>query len=212
MHAAVQAGGAGIRCAAGSLARRVVRDAAWCGDVGMTLFDFGSRVVTVEPGPALSPDAPVLSFTVRGLPAPQGSKNAFRNRHTGRIQQVESSKKVAPWRSDVRDAALEAIGDGWQLLDGPLEVAMTFTFRRPKGHFRTGRNAHLLSSRATARPQGVPDLSKLVRSTEDALNEVVWVDDARVVGYRRLGKWWAGTAAPDVLADGGGCVVRVWVL
>lgn len=178
----------------------------------MTLFETPIELALPRPPLYPAPGDPVLSFTARGLPAPQGSKNAFRNRHTGRIQQVESSKKVAPWRSDVRDAALEAIGESWVLLDGPLEVAMTFSFRRPKGHFRTGRNAHLFSSRATARPQSVPDLSKLTRSTEDALNEVVWTDDARVVGYRRLGKWWAGTVAPDVLADGGGCVVRVWVL
>lgn len=151
---------------------------------------------------------PAITITVRGLPAPQGSK-----RHVGNGVMVESSKRVAPWRTDVKHAALavtDTIPD-WQLLDGPLAVKMTFTFPRPKGHWRTGRNAQLLRDQAPARPAGIPDLSKLARSTEDALTGVVWVDDARIVGAL-LGKFYAATVAPDVLADGPGCVIRVWQL
>jgi Holliday junction resolvase RusA-like endonuclease len=123
---------------------------------------------------------------------------------------VESSAKVKPWRQDVKHAALEALPDGWTLLDGPLVVSMLFTFARPKSHYRTGRWAPLLRETAPVRPSGVPDLSKLVRSTEDALTGVVWVDDARVVGYVRLGKWYArsGPAIPVVP----GCLIDVWPL
>lgn len=149
-----------------------------------------------------------IALTVHGLPAPQGSK-----RHVGGGVMIESSKKVKPWRQDVKYTALLATqaADDWTLLDGPLAVAMTFTFDRPKGHYRTGRNAHLLRDAAPIRPAGTPDLSKLVRSTEDALTGVVWKDDARVVEYVRLGKWYAGTDAEDVLAVPG-CVIRVWPL
>ncbi|NUS83714.1 MAG: RusA family crossover junction endodeoxyribonuclease [Streptomyces sp.] len=157
--------------------------------------------------PAAGP-GPAITLTVHGLPAPQGSK-----RHVGGGVMIESSKKVKPWRQDVKYiaiAATEAAPD-WTLLDGPLAVAMTFTFDRPKGHYRTGRNAHLLRDAAPIRPAGVPDLSKLVRSTEDALTGIVWKDDARVVEYVRLGKWYAGTDAADVLAVPG-CVIRVWPL
>jgi Holliday junction resolvase RusA-like endonuclease len=151
-------------------------------------------------------NAPDVTIVVRGLPAPQGSK-----RHVGHGVMVESSKKVKPWRQDVKYAALEAVGEEWTILDGPLSVAMTFAFDRPKGHYRTGRNAHLLRGAAPIRPSGMPDLSKLVRSTEDALTGVVWADDARVVEYARLGKFYAGTDAVDVL-DVPGCVIRVWPL
>ena len=144
-----------------------------------------------------------------GVPAPQGSK-----RHVGGGRMIEQSKRVAPWRTDVKHAALAVIDSlpGWRLLDGPLAVAMTFTFPRPKGHWRTGRNAHLLRDAAPARPAGIPDLSKLARSTEDALTGVVWADDSRVVEYVRLAKYWAGTSEPDVLAEGAGAVIRVWQL
>jgi len=150
-------------------------------------------------------------FTVHGSPAPQGSKRAFRNQHTGRVQMTESSKRVAPWRQDVKHAALEVIGESWVLLDGPLAVSMVFTFPRPRSHWRTGRNAHLLRDSAPARPSGAPDLSKLIRATEDALNGVVWTDDARVVEYVRLGKFYAGTPVGDVLTTPG-CVIRIWSL
>ncbi|MEU8756265.1 RusA family crossover junction endodeoxyribonuclease [Streptomyces chartreusis] len=157
-------------------------------------------------GPGLF--APAVTITVHGLPAPQGSK-----RHVGNGVMIESSKKVKPWRQDVKHAALTIVEalDDWTVLDGPLAVSMVFTFDRPKGHYRTGRNAHLLRDAAPTRPAGTPDLSKIVRSTEDALTGVVWKDDARVVEYSRLGKFYAGTSALDVLAAPG-CVIRVWPL
>jgi len=148
-----------------------------------------------------------ITITVHGLPAPQGSK-----KHLGNGVMVESSKKVKPWRQDVKYAALEAVGDTWTLLDGPLAASMVFTFARGKGHYRTGRNAHLLRDAAPARPAVTPDLSKILRSTEDALTGVVWKDDARVVEYRRLAKHYVGDPAEDVLMSGPGCVIRVWQL
>lgn len=145
-----------------------------------------------------------VTIIVRGLPAPQGSKN-----HVGNGKMVESSKKLKPWRQDVKEDALNVVGDDWELLDGPLIAAMTFTFLRPKGHFGTGRNAGMLRESAPPRPAVYPDLSKILRATEDALTGIVWKDDARVVGYARLGKFYAGTAATDVL-HAPGCVIHVW--
>jgi hypothetical protein len=63
-----------------------------------------------------------LSFFASGMPAPQGSKRAFRNSHTGRIQQVESSKKLPGWRSDVRDAVENAMAGREPFVAGALEV------------------------------------------------------------------------------------------
>lgn len=135
-----------------------------------------------------------LTIVAYGQPGPQGSKKAFRNQHTGRIQQVESSKKVAPWRDDVKAAAERVVarlaGDqDWAPLDGPLLVRMVFSIVRPAGHYGTGRNAGTLRASAPRWPSSTPDLSKLARSTEDALTAAgVWRDDARVVEYQRLAK------------------------
>lgn len=137
----------------------------------------------------------MISFQVRGLPAPQGSKRAFRNQHTGRIMLAESSAKVKPWRQDVKAAAIEAMGD-LPPFTGPVQLSAMFYFPRPKGHFGTGRNAGVVKDSAPSRPAGRPDLSKLVRSTEDALTGVVWVDDCQVVSIHTA-KWYTTDEYPS---------------
>jgi crossover junction endodeoxyribonuclease RusA len=149
---------------------------------------------------------PALTVVVHGTPAPQGSK-----RHVGHGVMIESSKNVKPWRDAVRsDAAVEyALSNPAGPLDGPLVADMVFSFTRPKSHYRTGRNAHLLRGTAPTRPVGPPDLSKLARSTEDALTDAgVWADDARVVEYGRLAKVYCGED-PDALPSPG-AVIRVY--
>lgn len=160
------------------------------------------------------PVRPAFEATVYGAPAPQGSKSPKRNKHTGRIHLVESSKYVKPWREDVVAAALRARPRGWTPLTGPLAAEMVFTLTRPKSHFGTGRNAGQVKKSSPALPVGVPDLSKLARSTEDALTTAgVYRDDALLVEYRRLVKRYHtdhGTV-PDVM-EVSGCVIRLWRL
>lgn len=104
-----------------------------------------------------------IAFTVRGIPAPQGSK-----RHVGGGRMVESSKKVQPWRQDVRAAAEDAM-NGHLPFDGPLEILVTFTLPKPKTVKRLLPNVR-------------PDIDKLSRSTLDALGSAgVYNDDAQVV-------------------------------
>jgi Holliday junction resolvase RusA-like endonuclease len=91
---------------------------------------------------------------------------------------VESSKRVAPWREAVK-AAAEGAGP---CLDGPLAVAMIFTLPRPK----TAKKAYTV-------PDKYPDLSKLVRATEDAITDIgLWADDARIASYAALMKVFSG--------------------
>lgn len=126
----------------------------------------------------------MLTFIVHDLPAPQGSKKGYYNKHIGRVQLVESSAKVKPWREAVKQAALDALTEQQPAYprDWPMSVTITFTLPRPKGHYRTGRNAHLLRDSAPIAPASKPDLDKLVRSTLDALTAAgVYVDDSQVV-------------------------------
>ncbi|MGH6691094.1 MAG: RusA family crossover junction endodeoxyribonuclease, partial [Gammaproteobacteria bacterium] len=126
----------------------------------------------------------VLTYVVHGDPAPQGSKRAFRNKHTGTIQQKESSARVEPWRQDVRQAIEDRTPAWWTVLDGPIGMSIAFAFDRPQGHYRTGRNAHLLRDGAPRYPAGrKDDLDKLVRSTIDAVQSTgrIFADDGQVV-------------------------------
>lgn len=114
-----------------------------------------------------------------GIPGPQGSKKFVGlAKTTGRGILVESSKKVAPWRQQVK-AAAALVRDGRPPLDGNLVVRMTFTLPKPKS----------APKRRRTYPNVYPDVSKLARSTEDALVQAGLIrDDARIVGYDKLWK------------------------
>lgn len=121
-----------------------------------------------------------IAFTVIGLPAPQGSK-----RHVGKGVMVESSKAVKPWREAVKAAArkaMEQAGVSAPALPGAVRLYIDVYLPRPKKY----------AKRLDVRPMTRPDLSKLLRSTEDALTEAgVWEDDSRVIEVA-MGKWYAG--------------------
>jgi len=171
------------------------------------LFDLTTPAPGRAPGAGPHPD---LTITVHGTPAPQGSK-----RHVGNGVMIESSKKVKPWRQDVKAAALDAItGLSWHPLDGPLAVSMVFAIRhRPASKPSWWPGGVRWSKTLMWRPASTPDLSKLLRSTEDALTDAgVWRDDARVVEYRRLAKHYVADDVQDVLASGPGCVIHIWRL
>jgi crossover junction endodeoxyribonuclease RusA len=109
-----------------------------------------------------------ISFIVEGRPAPQGSK-----RSVGGNRFIEVSKYVKPWRDAVALAAKHAIMESQDvsLYDCPVVLEITFYIDKPaKPKFDY--------------PAVSPDLSKLVRSTEDALTGLIWVDDSRVVSLR----------------------------
>jgi len=123
------------------------------------------------------------SFSIIGQPAPQGSKRPLGVRG-GKHIMIESSSAVGPWREAVAAAGLGA----GPCLSGPLAVGMVFLMRRPT----TARKRDVTPFKA-------PDLSKLARSTEDAITMAgLWDDDARVAIYCPLAKAYAGCPIPGL--------------
>ena len=118
-----------------------------------------------------------FTFQVIGLPAPQGSK-----RHVGRGIMVESSKAVQPWRQDVKYAAERSLPSDWDP-SKPTAISVVFRFKRPQGHYGTGRNAGQLKASAPSHAVSAQlgDIEKLVRSTHDALIGIAFDDDRQVV-------------------------------
>lgn len=155
---------------------------------------------------------PAWAVKVYGDPAPQGSKS-YKGMRTSKKSGkrvpilVESSAGVKPWRDVVTAAALTVTPPGWVPLDGPLVMDLIVTLPKPLSAPKTLRRL----------PSPTPDLSKLLRSTEDALGtdtkrlgRAVIVDDARIVEFRRLTKVYAGDVFdPDAL-DRPGAVIRLW--
>lgn len=122
-----------------------------------------------------------LHREVYGTPGAQGSK-----RHVGGGVMVESSKRVKPWRDDVRAVMLTV--EGLQPIDGPLVASITFWFARPKAHhFVNGDVKPTAPEFPTGRHLG--DIDKLLRSTFDAIVSAGVVGDdsqfVKVLGQKR---------------------------
>ena len=126
-------------------------------------------------------------FFVEGDPQPGGSKTGFYNKALGRVLMVDACKKNPAWKKTVQTY----VRRGWKgkPLDGPLLVIMRFYLRRPKSHYGTGRNAAVLKESAPKQHTQKPDLTKFVRSTEDACTGILWVDDAQIVTQINSKRW-----------------------
>lgn len=132
-----------------------------------------------------------LTFVIYGLPAPQGSK-----RHLGRGILVESSKAVAPWRTDVKHAALAAIPPGWDT-SLPMALSVVFRFKRPQAHF--GKKGLKPSAPVHCTSARCGDADKLCRSTLDGLTGVAYDDDRQVVSINAQKRWTTGDERPGAL-------------
>lgn len=140
-----------------------------------------------------------MRIVVYGEPGAQGSKRFVRTTATGKGIMIENSAKVEPWRQDVKQAAeavLETLGRPPPFQEAVV-ARMVFTFLRPASVKRAKRPY----------PSVTPDLSKLCRSTEDALTSAgVWKDDALLVEYVRLAKVYANED-PDALDRSGALII-----
>lgn len=137
----------------------------------------------------------MIEIRVVGPPAAQGNHRASKSGHV-----YETTKNHKPWRAAVSWAAVEArtkMGLASPALRGPVTVEMVFTLPKPKS----------APKRRITWPDRKPDLSKLVRSTEDALSDAgIWEDDARVISC------WARKVFPGEDADAldvPGAVIRI---
>jgi crossover junction endodeoxyribonuclease RusA len=110
----------------------------------------------------------VVDLFVPGIPVSQGSERFFSN--NGKVGMALSSK-LKHWRSYVA-AEAEKQMVGKEMLEGPLEAILTFTFERPAYH-RPNKHYPLYHYIK-------PDLDKLQRAVFDALTGVVYKDDCQV--------------------------------
>lgn len=124
---------------------------------------------------------------VAGQPAPQGSKKAIHHKQSGKIVVMESSKKVRPWREDVR-LALERHANGTKFeQDTPVTVGLAFVMRRLAAMPKTSR-----SGKPTPAHTKQPDLDKLTRAVFDAITSSgVWHDDSQATKFHTLEKRYA---------------------
>jgi Holliday junction resolvase RusA-like endonuclease len=119
----------------------------------------------------------VVYFWVAGRPQQRGSKTAFKV--GDKIAMTDSNKQSGPWMAAVRHEASVAYR-GNKLLAGPIHLECQFFFKRPQADWGTGRNSGQLKASAPRYHIKQPDLSKLVRTIEDALTGVIYRDDKQI--------------------------------
>lgn len=142
------------------------------------------------------PDKATVSFTVPGLPQPQGSSRAFVTK-AGKAVVTSANPKLRSWRLDVATAA-RAVWPGGPYT-GPVLLYLDFQFSRPKGHYGSGKNAQVLKASAPVAHTQKPDLDKLTRATLDALKGILYRDDSQVDGLRATKGWTTG--APETWVE-----------
>jgi Holliday junction resolvase RusA-like endonuclease len=135
-----------------------------------------------------------VTIWVPGKPATAGSKKFVGHTKTGRPIVAEDCKKSGPWKTRVKNAAKFIMKESGQtdLMKGPLNVYFTFYMARPKGH--SGK--HGIKPGAPRFPIVRPDVLKLSRAVEDALNDVLWHDDSQIVA-EHITKLYCDTTHPD---------------
>lgn len=116
-----------------------------------------------------------LSFRVHGIPRPAGSKRAFVLPGTNRAIVTDASKHAKTWKDDVKGAALWEAPD--KPINAPIEMNVIFVMPRPKAHYRTGKFAGEVKPNAPDQHTKMPDATKLMRGTEDAMTGIIYADD-----------------------------------
>lgn len=127
-------------------------------------------------------EARVVAFEVLGTPAPKGSGRAILV--NGQARHVPSgssqnAKAMKSWDSAVRAAAVEYLGAiaAPVFVGVPVVLTIVFHLRRPGSHYGA---KGLKRNYENLWPCYKPDLSKLVRQTEDSLTGLVYDDDSRI--------------------------------
>ncbi len=114
-----------------------------------------------------------IRFAVHVRPQPQGSTRTFTPKGWTRPIITTDNKKLKPYREQVSLTALaERQAQGWTM--APRGTAIKATFR-----FFLARPASL--PKKIVYHTKMPDVSKLLRATEDALTGILYEDDSQIV-------------------------------
>lgn len=96
-------------------------------------------------------------------------------------QESEESKIMAQ--------ILAKLGNDWVPIEEPVALEIIFHFPYLKGHYGSGRNSHRLKPNAPYHHALKPDLDNLLKFYCDAMNEIVFRDDNRVVRISSCKLW-----------------------
>ena len=120
-----------------------------------------------------------VRFTAYVTPTPQGSMKGFvlpgKWGAKPRAILTSDNKKLKPYRGEVTREAMVALGkagiaEPFAGKHVPVSIVLEFYFQKPESVPKKRQH-----------PSVKPDLSKLIRSTEDAMTGILYTDDAQIV-------------------------------
>lgn len=132
---------------------------------------------------------------IPGEPVPKGRPRAYRMGR-GRIGHY-TPEKTRNWERAARRVAASAMGSRAPLI-GPVRLKVTAVFSPPASWPRWKLS---LVANERILPTGRFDADNIVKAVSDALNGVVWEDDAQVVAIEASKRYSAGSVAPGVYAE-----------
>lgn len=113
-----------------------------------------------------------------------------RHRHRLKGGTYDPSKKD-------KDDFIKAIDDlPEQKMDKPIKCSLNFYCKRPKTHYKTGKNSHILKDSSPKYNTNNKDLDNMVKFVLDALNDKLYNDDCQIVEIN----------CKKMYADGDGCI------
>lgn len=127
----------------------------------------------------------ILTLTLHG--APKGwSRAGHRIVKSGKrlFVQIYTPKPMRTYQDSIRDVARTVMGER-PPLTGALSVSLRFRMPIPKSETKAVRAAMAAGEIAHT---STPDKDNLTKAIYDALNKVVWVDDAQITrGFQTKG-------------------------
>jgi Holliday junction resolvase RusA-like endonuclease len=125
----------------------------------------------------------VFASNIYGVPKAQPRPRAFARNGKARMYDPGTSEA---WKGDVARDTKEIHGLG---LEGPLKVALTFLFERPKSHYKSDGQSYKSNAPKTYYTKK-PDADNLAKAVLDALTVMgVWKDDSQVVILEVTKRW-----------------------
>ena len=132
-----------------------------------------------------------ITLIVLGDPKGQPRPKAFSRGGHARVYDPGTAEN---FKSQIAMAVKE-YGCAGLMLPMPLKVEITCYFKRPKSHYRSGKNADLLKAGLSEYHTSKPDFDNLGKAICDALTHLgVWKDDCQVVDGRIVKKYSGGAA------------------
>ena len=132
-----------------------------------------------------------ISITVPGEPVAKARPRFTSSGH------VYTPKKTAVYEQVIGLHARAAM-KGKKILTGAIKLSVTAYMPIPKSWSRTQKTKAMSGA---LRHTKKPDLSNIIKSVEDALNGIVYADDAQIDRYGESGKAFSSIPRTEIVVE-----------